>query len=401
MDEKRHRILIVDDAPENIQMLMGALRDEYSILAATNGEKALEVARKEPQPDLILLDVTMPEMDGYTVMEKLSRIDSTMKIPVMFVTARSEAGDEARGLELGAVDYITKPFNPDLVKARIRNQMELKRYRDDLEETVAFRTRELLETTAAKEKLESELRVARSLQMAMIPPGRAVEEEGRYEIAATVKPAKAVGGDLFDYFPLPDGRLCFFVGDVSDKGVPAALFMVKTSTLMRTEAVRFDSAGEILGRVNRDLCRDNDECMFVTMVVGVLDLESGRLALASAGHEFPLTVAPGRSTELLLVPGGPALGLDMSARFEEQETVFSPGDGIVFYTDGITEAFSGEGKPFGQLNLLETASAHAADAAPALLSAILDDLSEFVGPAPQSDDITLFVLRYQGPGGGA
>jgi sigma-B regulation protein RsbU (phosphoserine phosphatase) len=401
MDQSRRRILIVDDAPENIQMLMGALRDEYSILAATSGEKALEVARKEPPPDLILLDVTMPGMDGYAVMEKLSRIDSTMKIPVMFVTARSEAGDEARGLELGAVDYITKPFNPDLVKARIRNQMELKRYRDDLEETVAFRTRELLETTAAKEKLESELRVARSLQMAMIPPGRAVGEEGRYEIAAVVKPAKAVGGDLFDYFLLPDGRLCFFVGDVSDKGVPAALFMVKASTLMRTEAVLFDSPGEILGRVNHDLCRDNDECMFVTMVVGILDLESGRLSLASAGHEFPFKVAPGRSTELLLLSGGPALGLDMSARFEDQEAPLAPGDGVVFYTDGITEAFSGDGRPFGDHRLLESVSGHADAEPPALLTAVLDELSEFVGSAPPSDDITLFVLRYRGPGRGA
>jgi len=398
---KRHRILIVDDTPENIQVLMETLKDEYAILAATNGEKALEVAEKEPQPDLILLDVMMPGMDGYEVCERLSKIDATMKIPVIFVTALAEAGDEARGLALGAVDYITKPFNASLVKARVRNQIELKRYRDDLEDTVAFRTRELLETTAEKEKLESELRVARSLQMAMVPPGRAMGEGGEYEIAATVKPAKAVGGDLFDYFLLDDGRLCFLVGDVSDKGVPAALFMVKTSTLLRTETVRQTSPVEILERVNRQLSRDNDECMFVTLVLGLLDLATGGLTLASAGHEFPLVVAPGRSTEFLLLSGGPALGLDLSARFTEKEVRMAPGDGIVFYTDGITEAFSADGKQYGELRLLDAVARSPRETAAGISKAILDDVAEFVGSAPQSDDITLFSLRYRGPGGGA
>jgi len=396
---RRHRILIVDDTPENIHVLMEALKDDYAIVAATNGEKALEVAQKEPRPDLILLDVMMPGMDGYEVCQRLSAIDETMKIPVIFVTALSEAGDEARGLDLGAVDYITKPFNTTLVKSRVRNQMELKRYRDDLEETVAFRTRELLETTAEKEKLESELRVARSLQMAMVPAGRAVGENGEYEIAATVKPAKAVGGDLYDYFLLDDGRLCFFVGDVSDKGVPAALFMVKTSTLMRTESVRQTSAVEILTRVNRDLCRDNDECMFVTLALCILDTATGAVSLASAGHEFPLVISPNRSTEFILVSGGPAMGLDLSAEFVSQEIHLAPGDDIVLYTDGITEAFDSNGKAFGELRLLETGSANKKKDAAGITHAILDDVAEFVGAAPQSDDITVFTLRYLGPGG--
>ncbi len=397
---KRHKILIVDDTPENIHVLMEALKGDYAIVAATNGEKALEVAQKEPCPDLILLDVMMPGMDGYEVCERLSTIDATMKIPVIFVTALSEAGDEARGLDLGAVDYITKPFNTNLVKARVKNQIELKRYRDDLEETVAFRTRELLETTADKEKLESELRVARSLQMAMVPPGRAVGEGGEYEIAATVMPARAVGGDLYDYFLLDDGRLCFFVGDVSDKGVPAALFMVKTSTLMRTESIRLSSPVEILTKVNRDLCRDNDECMFVTLVVGILDLATGAVSIASAGHEFPVVVAPQRSTEFLLMSGGPAMGPDISAEYTPQELRLAPGDDIVFYTDGITEAFDTDGQAFGELRLLDTVSANKDKDAAGISTAILDDVADFVGAAPQSDDITVFTICYRGPGGG-
>ncbi|MEN8148604.1 MAG: SpoIIE family protein phosphatase [Planctomycetota bacterium] len=399
--EKRHRILIVDDTPENLHVLMETLKGDYVIAAAKSGEKALEIAQKEPYPDLVLLDVMMPEMDGYEVCERLSKIDATMNIPVIFVTALAEAGDEERGLGLGAVDYITKPFNPTLVRARVKNQLELKRYRDDLEETVAFRTRELLETTAAKEKLESELRVARSLQLAMVPRDRAVDEGSRWEIAAALLPARAVGGDLYDYFPLDDGRLCFFVGDVSDKGVPAALFMVKTITLLRSEAPRLKDPAEILARVNYELARENDGCMFVTMVVGILDPATGVATVASAGHEFPVLGSPSRGTELVLIAGGPAMGVDLSARYTNQEVFLSPGDGLVLYSDGITEAFDEDGKPFGEVRLLDVAGRHRESDAAEMTRAVLDAVSEYAASVPQSDDICVLTLRYRGAGTGS
>jgi sigma-B regulation protein RsbU (phosphoserine phosphatase) len=395
--DTRHRVLIVDDTPENIFVLMEALKDDYTIVAAKNGEKALEVAQREPRPDLILLDVMMPGMDGYEVAGRLSRIEQTKGIPIIFVTAMSEAGDEARGLALGAVDYITKPVNPTLVKARVKNQMELKSYRDDLEETIAVRTRELLEATAEKEKLESELRVARALQMTMVPAGRAAGEGGEWEVAATITPAKAVGGDLYDYFPLDDGRLCFLMGDVSDKGIPAALFMVKTGTLLRTEAVRPGTPEEILVRVNRELCRDNDRCMFTTLVLGILDLETGDTTVTSAGHTFPVLVSPKKSTEFLLLPGSTALGLDLGARFAPARVTMAPGDSIVFYTDGITEAFNADWKAFGEMRLLDSASRHKRLEPAGIVAALLEDVAAFVGEAPQSDDIAVLALRYRGP----
>ena len=128
--EERQKVLIVDDQAENVQMLMAALKADHALIAARNGEKALQLARRDPQPDLILLDVMMPEMDGYEVCERLKADETTAEIPVIFITALSEAADEAKGLGLGAVDYITKPFNPDLVRARVRNHLELKRSRD-------------------------------------------------------------------------------------------------------------------------------------------------------------------------------------------------------------------------------------------------------------------------------
>ncbi len=396
MDDKQ-KILIVDDTPENIFVLMEALRNDYRIVAAKNGEKALEIAQKEPRPDLILLDVMMPGMDGYEVCERLSGIEETKGIPVIFVTALSAAGDEARGLELGAVDFITKPVNTTLVKARVRNHLELKRYRDDLEETVAVRTRELLEATAEKEKLESELRVARALQMTMVPAGRAAGEGGEWEIAATIKPAREVGGDLYDYFMRDDGRLCFLMGDVSGKGIPAGLFMVKTGTLMRAESLRSGTPEEILTRVNRELCRDNDRCMFTTLILGILDLKTGDLSITRAGHLFPVVASPGRSTEFLMAAGGFALGIDLGARFEPTALTLAPGDSIVFCTDGITEAFNADLKDFGEVRLLDSVSKNKTRDPAGITEGLLADVAAFVGDASQSDDIAVLTLRYRGP----
>ncbi len=145
----KHKVLIVDDTPENIQILMETLKDEYAIVAAINGQKALQMAAADPVPDLILLDIMMPGLDGYQVCEKLKADDKTKNIPVIFVTAMTEEEDEQKGLELGAVDYITKPFRPSLVKSRVRNHVELKRYRDHLEELVRERTKELVLTQDA------------------------------------------------------------------------------------------------------------------------------------------------------------------------------------------------------------------------------------------------------------
>lgn len=145
----RRKILIVDDTPENIQVLMNLLKDEYAIAVANNGERALHLATATPAPDIILLDVMMPVMDGYEVCRRLKQDPATASIPVIFITGLSDQADEQKGLDLGAVDYILKPFAPTLVKARIRNHLELKTYRDHLEEMVNERTRELILTQDA------------------------------------------------------------------------------------------------------------------------------------------------------------------------------------------------------------------------------------------------------------
>ena len=395
----KQKVLIVDDTPQNIHVLMETLKDSYAIVAATNGAKALQLANREPRPDLILLDVMMPEMSGYEVCHHLKSDPLTAKIPVIFVTALHEAGDEEKGLELGAVDFITKPFHPALVKARIRNQLELKLHRDYLEVEVERRTQELLSSNLARQKLENELDVARSLQLSMLP-SRELKWPGRSEetlLASFLKPARAVGGDLYDYMMLGPDKLMVVVGDVSDKGVVAALFMVRVLTLLRSHAPNTSSPATLLGIINQALCRDNDTFMFVTLSCFIVQLDTLDWVYASGGHEEPLLVKNGQAS-FMEFESGAALGLMEEAEYLDHRGRLAAGSNVIFYTDGITEAENPAQKFYGTDRLLaEAARACADETSPQHVTQCLaDSVSQFAETAEQSDDLTLVVFKAPG-----
>ena len=228
-------VLVVDDTPENITLMSGILGDHYRIKVALSGEKALSIAQSDKQPDIILLDIMMPEMDGYEVCRRLKANASTADIPIIFVTAMTDINDETQGLSLGAVDYISKPVSPPLVLARVKAQLKLynqNRYLDDL---VQQRTRQLAIETEHRQKLENELQVARDIQMAMLP--KQVDgaiTSGRCQISAQLRPAREVGGDFYSVFLIGENKIIFAIGDVSGKSVPAALFMARACTLLES-----------------------------------------------------------------------------------------------------------------------------------------------------------------------
>jgi sigma-B regulation protein RsbU (phosphoserine phosphatase) len=392
---EKQKVLIVDDTPQNIHVLMETLKDSYKIVAATSGAKALQLATREPLPDLILLDVMMPEMSGYEVCEQLKKDPLTERIPVIFVTALHEAGDEEKGLELGALDFITKPFHPALVKARVRNQLELKRHRDHLEEEVQRRTQELLASNLARQKLENELDVARGLQRSMLADSRFTLPGGSGGLAALLRPARAVGGDLYDYALLDGGKLLLVLGDVSDKGVAAALFMVRALTLLRSFAPTVPNPGELLTLVNVALCRDNATFMFVTLACCIIDLESLEWRYACGGHEPPLILGDG-DPRFLELEAGPALGLLEDAQFPVHSGRMAPGSTFVLYTDGVTEAENSEQDCYGVERLLSAARGLADSEPGDLVEGISADVRDFVGLCEQSDDLTLLALKAPG-----
>ena len=388
---KRNRVLIVDDTPENIWLLSETLKDSYKILVANNGARALAIAQREP-PDLILLDVMMPEMDGYEVCAALKSIPECAGIPIIFVTALSGAGDEQKGLSMGAVDYITKPFNPALVQARVHNHLELKRHRDDLEREVRERTQELLAATLARQLLESDLKLALKLQLSMLPPSRSQRDGvNGYDVATAIRPARAIGGDLFDYIRLDGNRLLFAVGDVSDKGVAAALFMVRVLTLLHWLAPTASDPSKLMFELNSALCQDNDACMFVTLGLGIVDLSSGKILYASGGHEPLLLLSPGQARELQL-EGGPALGL-FEAEFPPHEFKLEPEQFLMLVSDGVAEANNAAQEEFGTDRLLDLLSRVPGGSLESMLATTLQGIDEFTNGADPSDDLTILLLR--------
>jgi sigma-B regulation protein RsbU (phosphoserine phosphatase) len=257
----------------------------------------------------------------------------------------------------------------------------------------------LTETTAAKERIESELAIARNIQMGFLPqtfpafPGRT-----EFDLNAIIEPAKEVGGDLYDYFLIDESRLFFLIGDVSDKGVPAALFMAVTKTLFETHALEGNaSISEIMSRVNQELSRGNPWQMFVTAFAGMLDLKTGKIVYSDAGHEPPFLLRVEQEAEMFKKKGGPALCFFDNFNYESDTIQLHPGDALVLYTDGVTEAMNKERRLLGGEGIKQALRSCSVDTSPATISqCLLEQVKRFASGQPQSDDIAILTIRYYG-----
>lgn len=254
----------------------------------------------------------------------------------------------------------------------------------------------LTETTKAKERIESELLIARKIQMSFLPKKYTLPKKVQEQVSlqADLVSAKHVGGDLFDYFVQDDRYLHFAVGDVSDKGVPAALFMAVTKTLYKGVAEQCQDPGEILAKVNDELCLNNENGMFVTYVCGRLDLATGELLLANAGHNLPLLLRRGKPADWVELEAGLVLGAMEDFIFPVRKMHLQPGDRMVLYTDGVVEAENPGGKLFGDDKLMRLANDTRGKSVPDMVKGIFAEVAEHADGANQSDDITVLVLEY-------
>lgn len=370
------RILLVDDAKPNIDILVAALKEDYKLSVALNGEMALQIAERTP-PDLVLLDIVMPGLDGYEVCRRFRTMPGMTDVPVIFLSSLEEAQNKADGFEAGANDYVTKPFHIIEVQARVRSLLKAKMYSDSV-----------------KEQLAADLRVARDIQMGMIPQDFAdLEKSFGVELAGALEPAREVGGDLYCAFSVDGERLVLVMGDVSGKGIPASLFMVRTSTLVRLLARQICRPECVLDALNDELSVDNPSVMFCTIICAVYEPSTRRLLLANGGHSKPVLMRPGEPAHWCVPSLGTALGLEPGLEFQQTERTLQPGDTVVFYTDGVNEAFNPQDECYGNTRLLRDLGECTGMAASAVAKQLMQRVRTFANGAPQSDDIAMLILR--------
>jgi phosphoserine phosphatase RsbU/P len=383
-------LLVVDDNDDNRYTLTRRLaREGYdNVATAVNGRDALEKLQSTAS-DLVLLDVMMPEMNGYEVLERMKASPALRDIPVIMISALSEMDSVIRCIELGAEDYLPKPFNPTLLRARVNASLEKKRLRDAVRASLA--------------RLEQEIDAARKLQLGMLPQAfPACTAEQPVEIHAFIEPAREVGGDLYDFFYASPRLFCFLVGDVSGKGAPAAMFMARTRSLVRLAIALWPKTGneqmtpgQIAAAVNHELCQNNDDRMFVTLFLGLLDTQTGTLSYINAGHPVPHILRGAGTIERIEASPNMPLGIRSKTVYRTGVVTLKPGDAAFVVTDGVTEAMNTEGDFYTPDRL--DADLRAVVDAPAaeLVRTVTDHVHAFTGSAEKADDVTMLALRWR------
>ena len=375
-------LLIVDDNAAIREIFVRQLnREGHQVTAAANGEQALQLLH-EQSFDIVLLDVVMPEMNGYQVLEQMKAHPEWQDIPVIMISALDQLDSVVRCLELGAEDCLAKPFNSVLLRVRINSCLEKKRLRDQL--------REQLKT------IQNELDIAAGIQQSILPNEfPAFPEVKELDLFAAMIPAREVGGDFYDFFMIDDDRVGLVIGDVSGKGVPAALFMAVTRTLVKSIALTGKTPGECMEQVNRLLVAENRSFMFVTVFYAILNFRSGELVFSNAGHNPPYHLNAQGTVEPFGTQGGVALGIADELDYPTDTLQLQPGDKLFFYTDGISEAYDIDDEIFTDERLWQCLQQEAAAAPETLIQRVIAAVRDYSGTAPQSDDLTMLAVSYR------
>jgi DNA-binding response OmpR family regulator len=392
-----NKILIVDDELDILDFVQISLEaDGFEVITASSGKEALAKIKQE-SPDLILLDLMMPQMDGYEVMKILKADKQTRNVPVIMLTALAQVDDKIKGLNTGADDYITKPF--DLRELTARVNAILKGTRKAKYINPLMRAMGDSFTEESVEQLGYHLKTAAKIQQQLLP-----KESPQYEnieISGVLRPSMMVAGDFYDFIPLDDDHLGIAIADINGKGVPAAMLMVMVQTILRLVCREEDSPANILKRINGFLTTDTELEIFATMVYGILDIKSLTFTYSNGGHCPPIKVNSSKNSVDFLEKGGLLLGIFDDAGFEEETLPLKANDSLVFYTDGITEAESISDEIYGTKRLVEVIVKNADLSPEKLCRNIEEDLIKFTSVMQHSDDLTIVVIKIGEKGQGA
>lgn len=375
------RVLVVDDEPDVETLIRQRFkrRNGFEFVFARNGQEALEKVRLDPELSLVVTDINMPVMDGLALLRNLNELDGRI-VKAIILSAYGDMENIRTAMNRGAYDFLTKPIDFDDFEST------LKRTSAALEEEK--------QGIAAREQLsaiEQELEIAANIQ-ASILPREFLPERTDFGIYAAMTPAHRVGGDFYDFFPIGEDRLGFLIGDVSGKGIPAALFMAVSRTLLRATALRGVEPAECLRYANKVLGGQREGGVFVTVFYGILHTGTGEVEYCIGGHNPPYRVSD--AITAIEEPGGMVIGLLPEAEYETGKLQLKPGDSIFLFTDGVTEAMNAEERFFGEKRLRQALSEHAQDAPKEAVEAVLSAVGEFTAGAAQSDDITVMALKW-------
>ena len=381
-----YKILVVDDEPDLQPLVQQRMRryvrsGRYQFVFAHNGVEALQCLREDEEIVIVLSDINMPKMDGLALLDQIPKVNPNIRSVI--ISAYGDMKNIRTAMNRGAFDFVTKPVDFDDLKLTIdRTLQQLLEWRD------ALGARDRLVA------LQNELNVASQMQQSILP--KRFPKGAGYEVYASMKPARSVGGDFFDVMRLEGGLLGLAVADVSDKGVPAALFMMSSRTLLKGAAIGLGKPSEVLGEVNNLLCEDNETAMFVTLIYAVYDPSTRMLTFANGGHNPPVLVDAEGNTKRLPLTGGVALGLVPDLEYAQTSITLSPGDHVVLYTDGVTEAMNEDEEEYGMARLEGLFAQSTPSSAREVNDKVVGSVMEFAGDAAQSDDITCMTMRAKG-----
>jgi sigma-B regulation protein RsbU (phosphoserine phosphatase) len=385
-----HKILVVDDEPDLELLIKQKFRkeikdDSFQFVFAHNGVQALERLEEHEDVSVVLSDINMPEMDGLTLLQKLNELNNPL-LKSVIVSAYGDMENIRTAMNRGAFDFLTKPIDFNDLDLTVRKTV---RHLEVIKSALKSRD----ELVAVQRDLTTAARIQQSLLPNVFPP---FPKRNEFEIHAEMITAKNVGGDFYDFYFLDDDRLAFAIGDVSGKGIPAAIYMAVCRTLLKATAHQVAHPGEVLRRVNALLIPESEATTFVTIFYGILNTRTGEVQYSNGGHNSPVLVRSSGEVEQLPMTDGFLVGKIEHQDYDAKKIQLQKGDTLFLYTDGVTEAMDSNMNMFEEERLTSYLKKSNGLSTRELAKGSIAHLKAFAGNAPQSDDITVLILRYLG-----
>ena len=381
------KILSVDDEAPMESMIKQFFRrkirnGEYEFYFARNGVEALDIMSKTPDIEIILLDINMPEMDGLTMLAKVNEMHNPA-LRVIMVSAYGDLTNIRQAMNDGAFDFVMKPIDLGDLSSTIEKAIKQIDY-----------VHESQKEHSQLESLKEDLTMARDIQLFFLPQTFPPfpEDSDQLDIYASMEAAKDIGGDFYDFFRIDDDHIAFVIGDVCGKGIPAALFMAVSRTIIRSKGVECDTARECLMESNRLLTAYSTDCMFITVFYAIYNTKTGLVTYCNAGHNPPHVVRSDGRVEELPKSKDPMMGI-FEVEYKEASLQLEPGDMLVMFTDGVTEAMNPDRMEFGTRRLMTILGGQAGKSSQQIIEVVKDAIKDFTEGAEQSDDITMLAIK--------